>query len=104
MAFVSSGHSSLEMTCGRPLCPGAERRCGSFASNLRRRPKITVRSNVRVASIRTMSLSPKNRNWCSAAKMSALGHKQTFALQQVMSALPPKATLDAFSRMSANGQ
>jgi transposase-like protein len=21
MAFVSSGHSSLEMTCGRPLCP-----------------------------------------------------------------------------------
>jgi hypothetical protein len=28
--------------------------------------------------------------------MSALGHKQTFALQQVMSALPPKATLDAF--------
>lgn len=21
MPFVSSGHSSLEMTCGRPLCP-----------------------------------------------------------------------------------
>jgi hypothetical protein len=28
--------------------------------------------------------------------MSALGQKQTFALQKVMSALPPKATSDAF--------
>jgi hypothetical protein len=27
--------------------------------------------------------------------MSALGHKQTFALQNVMSALPPKATAKA---------
>jgi hypothetical protein len=28
--------------------------------------------------------------------MSALGQKQTFAPQKVMSALPPKATLDAY--------
>ncbi|MGB8093624.1 MAG: hypothetical protein WCF62_23420, partial [Pseudolabrys sp.] len=33
--------------------------------------------------------------------MSALGHKQTCAVQNVMSALPPKATLNAFIRMSA---
>jgi|GEM_PF-1320749 hypothetical protein len=36
--------------------------------------------------------------------MSALGHKQTFALQNVMSALPPIATLIAFFVMSALGQ
>jgi hypothetical protein len=28
--------------------------------------------------------------------MSALGQKQTFAVQKTMSALPPKATLDAY--------
>ena len=33
--------------------------------------------------------------------MSALGQKQTFAVHQPMSALPPKATLNAFLRMSA---
>ncbi|MGA7011702.1 MAG: hypothetical protein WBZ16_05095, partial [Pseudolabrys sp.] len=33
--------------------------------------------------------------------MSALGQKQTCAVQNVMSALPPKATLNAFIRMSA---
>jgi hypothetical protein len=36
--------------------------------------------------------------------MSALGQKQTFAVHQPMSALPPKATLNAFIRMSAMGQ
>jgi hypothetical protein len=45
-----------------------------------------------------MSLSPKNRNWCSAAKMSALGHKQTYAVQKGTSALPPIATTKADSR------
>jgi hypothetical protein len=36
--------------------------------------------------------------------MSALGHKQTCAVQNRMSALPPIATLIAFSAMSAWGQ
>ena len=36
--------------------------------------------------------------------MSALGQKQTYAVQQGMCALPPKATLNAFIRMSAKGQ
>src|SRR5262249_3640684 len=35
------------------------------------------------------------------SSMSALGQKQTFALHKPMSALPPKATLNAFIRMSA---
>jgi len=33
--------------------------------------------------------------------MSALGQKQTYAVHNSMSALPPKATLNAFIRMSA---
>ena len=33
--------------------------------------------------------------------MSALGHKQTFALRKVMSALPPNADICAPSAMSA---
>jgi len=36
--------------------------------------------------------------------MSALGQKQTFAAQKVMSALPPIATSIAFFGMSALGQ
>ena len=36
--------------------------------------------------------------------MSALGQKRTCAVQKGMSALPPKATLNAFIRMSAMGQ
>jgi hypothetical protein len=36
--------------------------------------------------------------------MSALGHKRTFALQNLMSALPPIATSIAFLGMSAKGQ
>jgi hypothetical protein len=36
--------------------------------------------------------------------MSALGQKQTFAVQKRMSALPPKATLIACFGMSAMGQ
>ena len=36
--------------------------------------------------------------------MSALGQKQTYALQNVMSALPPIATSIAFFGMSALGQ
>jgi hypothetical protein len=36
--------------------------------------------------------------------MSALGHKRTCAVQKGMSALLPKATLNAFIRMSAMGQ
>ena len=35
--------------------------------------------------------------------MSALGQKQTCAVRTGMSALPPKATLNAFIRMSAMG-
>src|SRR5262249_22636032 len=38
------------------------------------------------------------------AGMSALGQKQTFALHQPMSALPPIATSIAFFGMSAMGQ
>ena len=37
MAFVSSGHSSLEMTCGRPLCP----RCRAPMWSIRVEPKNT---------------------------------------------------------------
>ena len=33
--------------------------------------------------------------------MSALGHKQTFAMQNGMSALPPKADMCSATRMSA---
>jgi hypothetical protein len=36
--------------------------------------------------------------------MSAMGQKQTCAVQKGMSALPPKATLNAFIRTSAMGQ
>jgi hypothetical protein len=36
-------------------------------------------------------------------RMSALGHKQTFAAQKGMSALPPIATSIAFFAMSALG-
>jgi hypothetical protein len=36
--------------------------------------------------------------------MSALGQKQTCAAHKSMSALPPKATLNAFIRISAMGQ
>jgi hypothetical protein len=36
--------------------------------------------------------------------MSALGHKQTCAVQEPMSALPPKATSNATYAMSATGQ
>src|SRR5262245_3640675 len=39
-----------------------------------------------------------------ACKMSALGQKQTFAVQKGMSALPPIATSIAFFGMSALGQ
>ena len=35
--------------------------------------------------------------------MSASGHKRTFRSASAMSALPPKATLNAFIRMSAMG-
>jgi hypothetical protein len=35
--------------------------------------------------------------------MSALGHKQTFAVQEAMSASPPKATLNATYGMPAFG-
>jgi hypothetical protein len=98
MAFVSTGHSPLEMTCGARYVHVAERRCGPFASNLRSLRKIAVCSNVRVANIRKMSLSPKNRNLCSAARMSALGQKRTFAPQNLMSALPPKADMCGATR------
>ena len=36
--------------------------------------------------------------------MSGLGQKRTFALQYVMSALPPKADMCGAARMSAMGQ
>jgi len=39
MAFVSSGHSSLEMTCGRPLCPRCRaRRAEDSRSGIRLDP------------------------------------------------------------------
>jgi transposase-like protein len=38
MAFVSSGHSSLEMTSGRPLCP----RCRAPMWTLRVEPEKTA--------------------------------------------------------------
>ena len=34
--------------------------------------------------------------------MSALGHKRTYAVHNGMSALPPKATLNAFIRISGS--
>jgi hypothetical protein len=34
------------------------------------------------------------------APMSALGHKQTFAPQKVMSALPPKADISALAEIA----
>src|SRR5262249_26519139 len=37
-------------------------------------------------------------------RMSALGHKQTFAMQKAMSALPPLATSIAFFGISALGR
>ena len=43
-------------------------------------------------------------NAASALEMSALGQKQTCALQGPMSALPPKATSNATYGMSAKGQ
>jgi hypothetical protein len=36
--------------------------------------------------------------------MSALGHKQTFTPQKVMSALPPKVDIGGVRKMSAKGQ
>jgi hypothetical protein len=91
MAAVSGGHSSLEMICGRLVCPQCRARCGVFASNLRRLLKITKCSNVRVASVRTMSFFLKDRHWFSVAEMSALGQKWTLERFWAMSALPPKA-------------
>src|SRR5262245_21845050 len=44
--------------------------------------------------------SPKGRRF----RVSALGQKQTFAMQKGMSALPPIATSIAFFGMSALGQ
>ena len=71
----------------------AERPCGAFASKLNRLPTISERSNVRVASIHTLSTFAQKRLSGHAIEMSALGHKQTFAVQKVMSALPPKADI-----------
>jgi hypothetical protein len=65
---------------------------------------MTVCSNVRVANIRKMSLSPKNRNWCSAAEMSALGQKQTFCYATAMSALPQMRTVADGIRTCASSQ
>src|SRR5262245_42769972 len=39
--------------------------------------------------------SPKPRARCRYSRMSALGQKQTYAVHQSMSALPPKATVKA---------
>ena len=93
MAFVSSGHSSLEMTCGRPLCP----RCRAPMWALRVEPKTTAEDDRTFKCPRCEHSQnvafPKNRNWCNVAKMSALGQKQTCAPQVVMSALPPKADM-----------
>jgi hypothetical protein len=45
----------------------------------------TQRTNVR--------FSPRKRTLPGSTRMSALGQKQTFALQKVMSALPSKADM-----------
>jgi ribosomal protein S27AE len=76
MAFVSSGHSSLEMTCGRPLCP----RCRAPMWTLRVEPEKTAQDDRMFQCPRCEDsqniANPKNRNWCSAVKMSALDHKR----------------------------
>jgi hypothetical protein len=61
------------------------------------------RSGDRVSDIDQRRVHDRVGRW-SRVKMSALGHKRTFAPQKVMSALPPKATLNAFSPMCAKGQ
>jgi hypothetical protein len=73
--------------------PCAERRCGAFTSSLNRLPTISELSNARVASIRTfasirrlVSAFARNQLAGSAIEMSALGQKQTCAMQRVMSA------------------
>jgi hypothetical protein len=52
----------------------------------------TQRTNVR--------FSPRKRTLPGSTRTSALGHKQTYAVQTAMSALPPKATTKANSRKS----
>ena len=77
----------------------AERPCGAFASKLNRLPTISERSNVRVASIHTlMSTFAQKQVSGRAIKMSALGHKRTFAPQNAMSALHPKADMCSATR------
>jgi hypothetical protein len=46
-------------------------------------------------------MGPQEEGVVRPDPMSALGHKQTFALQNVMSALPPIATLIAYFGMLA---
>src|SRR5262249_54684708 len=49
-------------------------------------------------------LAPDIGSRANCDAMSALGQKQTFAMHQAMSALPPIATSIAFFGMSASGQ
>lgn len=61
MALVSSGRSSSEMTYGRPVCPGAERRCGAFVFALKRRAPTNRPFSAPAASIRAMSIFLSDR-------------------------------------------
>ena len=58
---------------------------------------------MRVLALANVAFTPRGYI-CGAVGMSALGQKQTYALQKAMSALPPIATLIAFFGMSALGQ
>ena len=72
----------------------AERPCGAFASNLNRLPTISERSNVRVASIHTLTSTFGQKQVSGRAiEMSALGQKRTWRYVRSMSALPPKADM-----------
>ena len=80
----------------------AERPCGAFASKLNRLPTISERSNVRVASIHTlMSTFAQKQVSGRAIKMSALGHKRTFAVQKACPLHPRKRTCAVHYLMSA---
>ena len=55
------------------------------------RPRSTIKS--RHKTLRNVLLYPQKRKCAAQNEMSALGQKQTFAVHQPMSALPPKADM-----------
>ena len=67
---------------------------------------VDVLSNVSTAINKGIALNGAPRNFVYvllASQMSALGQKQTFAIQKVMSALPRKRTCAVQLRISAKG-